>query len=168
MDPQAYFLAPAANEADLSSWSPLVPEGARILCTNLFGDAFLVDATGAVHMLSRSGASIEQVASSEEEFCEKLIHDEEGWQLRPLADRCAAAGKTIGEGQCYAFTTPPFLGGDYSVDNVWVSPWREWFALTADLYNQTKDLPEGASVQVNVVPPEPKPEAKGFFARLFN
>jgi hypothetical protein len=162
----AYFLAPAANEADLSQWSPLVPEGAHIFCTNLFGDAFLVDPAGAVHMLSRGGASVERVASSEEEFRQRLVADEEGWQLRPLADRCADAGKTLGEGQCYAFTRPPFLGGDYKVDNVWVASWREWFGLTADLYNQTRDLPEGAQVRINVGP-KPASQGKGLLAKLF-
>jgi hypothetical protein len=37
-----------------------------------------------------------------------------GWQR---------AGKVLADGQCYAFTTLPIFGGDYSVENVWVAPW---------------------------------------------
>lgn len=57
----------------------------------------------------------------------------------------------LGEGQCYAFTTPPLLGGDYVVENVWVASWREWFSLTADLFAQTKNLPDGTAVSLRVV-----------------
>jgi hypothetical protein len=171
MNLDQYFLSPEANEADLSAWEPLAPAGVTPFATNLFGDAFFLDPAGAVHMLSRAGASCEQVSPSIDEFRQRLAEDEDGWQLRPLADRCAAAGKVLGEGQCYAFVTPPFLGGEYDVENVRVGSWREWFALTADLYNQIKDLPDGAQVRLNVGS-EPAANAQdsggGFFRRLFS
>jgi hypothetical protein len=86
--------------------------------------------------------------------------------LRPLADSCTAAGKILGDGQCYAFVQPPFLGGDYSLDNVRGGSWKEWFALTADLYNQVKDLPDGAQVRINVgSAPAAKPSIIGGFLK---
>lgn len=145
-----YFLPNAANEDDLSSWSDILPAAPRILRTNLFGDVFLVDAAGAVHMLERAACTISQIAPSEEVFWRKVHDDEEGWQLRPLVDDCRRAGKTLEDEQCYAFTTPPLLGGDYAAANIWVAPWREWFAFTADLFQQTKDLPDGTSVRFRV------------------
>lgn len=54
------------------------------------------------------------------------------------------------DGQCYAFTTPPVLGGEYVVANVWVAPWQEWFGFTADLFQQIKDIPNGASVSIKL------------------
>ncbi len=142
-----YFLPKAANEQDLSAWSEILPSAPRIIRTNLFGDAFLVDEVGAVHMLERAACTVSQIATSEEEFWRKVHDDEEGWQLRPLVEECREAGKILQDGQCYAFTTPPLLGGDYTADNVWVGSWREWFAFTADLFQQTNDLPDGTSVQ---------------------
>lgn len=81
-----YFLPKVADEDDLSVWSDILPAGSRILRTNLFGDAFLVDEAGAVHMLERAACSISQIASSEEQFWRKANDDEDGWQLRPLVD----------------------------------------------------------------------------------
>jgi hypothetical protein len=146
-----YFLAEAADEDDLSTWSSILPKGARVLRTNLFGDAFIVDSAGAVHMLERAACSVAPIASSEEEFWHQAHDDPQGWQLRPFADECRRAGKLLGAGQCYAFTILPVLGGDYTVENVWVAPWREWFPLAADLFLQIKDLPDGAPVSLKVV-----------------
>jgi hypothetical protein len=146
-----YFLPKAADEADLSAWSPLMPAVARVLRTNLFGDVFVVDEGGSVHMLERAACSAERIASSEEDFWKQVHDDEQGWQLRPLADKCRRAAKILADGQCYAFTTLPVLGGDYTVENVWVAHWDEWFSFTADLFQQIKDLPDGSRVTFKVV-----------------
>jgi hypothetical protein len=166
---ERYFLAAEANRAELSDWQPMVPAGVQPFRTNLFGDAFFVDQSGSVHMLQRAAASSEQVSPSLDDFWKRVEEDEEGWQLRPLADSCAAAGKILGDGECYAFVQLPFLGGDYSLDNVRVGSWKEWFALTADLYNQVKDLPDGAEVRINVgSATTAKPSSSGgFLKRLF-
>lgn len=145
-----YFLPKAADADELSAWSDILPAAPRILRTNLFGDAFLVDDVGAVHMLERAACTISQIASSEEEFWRKVHDDGAGWQLRPLVDECRRAGKVLEDGQCYAFTTPPLLGGDYAEANVWVAPWRECFAFTADLFQHTKDLPDGTPISLRV------------------
>lgn len=87
-----YFLPRHADETDLSAWSPLLPASARVVRTNLFGDAFLVDDNGTVHMLERAACSLAQIASSEEEFWRRVRDDNEGWQLRPLADACRREG----------------------------------------------------------------------------
>lgn len=145
-----YFLPKAADEGDFSAWSSIMAQPSRVLRTNLFGDVFIVDGSGGVHMLERGACTVTQIASSEEEFWRRVDDDAEGWQLRPLADECRGNGKVLADGQCYAFTTPPVLGGDYAVGNVWVAPCREWFALTADLFQQIKNLPDGASVSFRV------------------
>lgn len=147
----AYFLPLAADEADLSAWSAILPPVARVLRTNLFGDAFIVDESGSVHMLERAGCSAECVASSEEEFWQQVVDDLKGWQLRALADECRGAGKMLNEEECYAFIVPPVLGGGYTVENVWVAPRREWFSVTADLFQQIKNLPDGSHVKIEAV-----------------
>jgi hypothetical protein len=146
-----YLLPKAANAVDLSPWASVLPTNAYILCTSLFGDAYLVDGLGAVYMLSRAGCSITMIAPSEAHFWRALDRDDEGWQLRRLADACRAQGKMLDYGQCYGFTKLPLLGGDYVPENVWVAPWREWFSLTADVFKQTKDLPDQATVTFRLV-----------------
>ena len=151
MNTYDYFLPKAADDADLSAWSPILPRVARVLRTNLFADVFVVDDRGAVYMLERAACSAQQIASSEEEFWRQAHDDADGWQLRPLADECHRAGKLLADEQCYAFTTPLVLGGKYDAENVWVAEWKEWFSFTADLFQQIKDLPDGATVSLKVV-----------------
>lgn len=146
-----YFLPREADEMDLLGWSDILPAEWRVLRTNLFGDAFLVDAAGGVHMLERGAASISQIADCEERFWREVNDDADGWQLRPLVNACRASGKSLRENQCYAFIRPPLLGGEYVADNIWVAAWSEWFSLMADLHQQTKDLPDGATVNFRVV-----------------
>jgi hypothetical protein len=145
-----YFLPKAADDSDLSAWSPIMPAEARVLRTNLFGDVFIVDEHAAVHILERAACTVSEVASSEEDFWRQVDDDSEGWQLRPLVDKCRRSGKVLEVGECYAFTTPPVLGGDYAEANVWVASWEEWFAFTAVLFQQIKDLPDGATVSFRV------------------
>ena len=102
-------------------------------------------------MLERAACSVERIAASEEEFWREVRHDAHGWQLRPLADGCRRAGKILEDAQCYAFATPPALGGEYTVENIWVAQWQEWFLFTDDLFQQIKDLPDGAKVSFKVV-----------------
>lgn len=101
-------------------------------------------------MLERASCACQQVASSEETFWRQLSDDKEGWLLLSLIEECRGAGKTLTSGQCYAFSTPPVLGGDYSADNVWVAPWKDWFAFTEQLFEQIKDLPDGTEVSIEV------------------
>ncbi|MBB5716792.1 T6SS immunity protein Tdi1 domain-containing protein [Sphingomonas aerophila] len=146
-----YFLQAAADDEDLSAWASILPSHFRVFRTSLFGDSFLVDSAGEVHMLERAGCSVQRIAVSEEGIWRQVEDDAEGWQLRRLADECRRAGKVLAAHQCYAFTTPPVLGGAYSSDNVWVAPWREWFSFTADLFRQIQHLPDGATVHLTVV-----------------
>ncbi len=71
--------------------------------------------------------------------------------LRPLVDQCRSTGMVLGPTQCYAFTTLPLFGGEYKVDNIWICAWKEWLSFTATIYLQTKDLPNGAKVAIQVV-----------------
>jgi hypothetical protein len=150
MSPTAYFLPAAAHDADLLAWASIIPPGCRVLCFNLFGDMFLLAPDGGLHMFDRGGFSVERIAPSEEAFWREVQDDPEGWQSRLLADECRRASKVLTAEQCYAFTTLPVLGGDYSVENVWVAPWQEWFSFTADLFRQIKDLPDGAVISLKI------------------
>lgn len=150
VSPTAYFLPTAAHDADLSAWASIIPPGCRVLRSNLFGDMFLLAPDGVIYMFDRGGFSVERIAPSEEVFWREVHDDPEGWQFRPLADECSRAGKVLMAEQCYAFTRPPVLGGDYSVENVRVAPWQEWFSFTTDLFQQIKDLPDGAVISLKI------------------
>jgi hypothetical protein len=146
-----YFL-PAAPT------SPIYPRGLRCCPRNLASSAPASSAIrSSLTVLVRCtcwtevDARVQHLATSEEEFWRKIQDDEQGWQLRPLADECQRTGKVLADGQCYAFTTLPILGGDYSAENVWVAPLGEWFSFTSDLFKQVEALPNGSTVSLKVV-----------------
>ncbi len=145
------FLPDEVAAADLGGWAALLPVGCRIFGASLFADLFLADAGGAVHMLQVAAASVDRIAASEAEFRRRCVDDEDGWLLRPLAERCRASGLIPAASQCYAFTVLPMLGGDYEVGNIWLCGWEEWIRFTADVHEQTKDLPDGTKVSFQIV-----------------
>ncbi|WP_298370072.1 T6SS immunity protein Tdi1 domain-containing protein [uncultured Bradyrhizobium sp.] len=141
------FLPVEGTLSQLAAWSDIVPPGSRVLGANLFLDVFLADAAGAVHMLEVSAGKIARIAGSEGAFRERCVDDADGWLLRALVDRCRSAGLILGPSQCYAFTTLPLFGGEYTVDNIWMCSCRDWLAFTATVYAETKDLPDGSTVR---------------------
>ena len=149
--PGDYFLPPEAQEVDLQAWTDLLPGDCRVLRVTLFADIVVVDEAGVVHLLEVAAGLAEQIAQSEAEFWKRVATDEEGWQLRPLVEQCRQAGKVLHAGECYAFTTLPLFGGEYVAENVWTCPWREWFSFTGDIHVQTRDLPDGAQVEIRII-----------------
>jgi hypothetical protein len=145
------FLSAEVKAADLVGWTDVLPERYRILGANLFADIFLADAAGAVHMLEVSAGLVTRIYASEEEFRQRCVDDEEGWLLRPLADRCRLAGLILTADQCYAFTMLPVFGGEYETNNIWMSAWREWIGFTASIYAQTRDSSDGTKVRFKIV-----------------
>jgi hypothetical protein len=153
IDTPTYFLADEINLADLAAWTDLLPTGGRILQASCLADVFLTDAAGRVHMLEVSAGSISQIAASEDEFWRRCVDDRDGWLLRPLVDKCRAAGMSLEDHQCYAFTTLPFLGGAYEIENIWICSLTEWLSYTGLIYAQTKDLADGTTISIRFSKP---------------
>jgi type VI secretion system (T6SS) immunity protein Tdi1 len=66
----------------------------------------------------------------------------------PLVDASVASGLTLAEGQCYGYKIPPILGGQYEVSNVEPTDLSVHYAFLADIYRQTKDVPDGTPIRV--------------------
>jgi hypothetical protein len=142
-----YFLPDRIGAQDLRPFSDVLPRTFYIFAANLFADVFLMDASGQVHMLEVATGRLTRIANSEAEFRARIAEKGDEWLLRPLVDHCRALGKRVVTGRCYAYTVSPlFREGRYEADNVWVSPLREWLALSGDLHEQLGRLPDGAVV----------------------
>ena len=162
-----YELGAPIAAADLAPWADLMPSSWRLLRANLFADCFLAAGDGGVHMLEPGAGTLSPIAASETEFLQKIEGDPEGWELRPLVDRCRAAGKAVGEGRCYGFTTLPMFGGTYVVENIWTPPLGEWLGMTGEIYMKTRGFPDGAKIALSTKPAltpiaSIKPRAGGF------
>jgi hypothetical protein len=136
----------------LADWAPPLPSDFTLWLVNRFGDAFIVTADGAVSMLDVGAGSFERLADSRDRFGELLDVDNNAsvWLMIPLVDECVATGMTLGAQQCYGFKIPPVLGGTYELDNVELKTLTEYYSFTAYIHRQTRDLPEGAQVKLDV------------------
>ena len=52
----------------------------------------------------------------------------------------------LGPGQVYAFSTPPALGGEVTVENAEVADLEVHLSLMGQLHRQIADLPEGTPI----------------------
>jgi len=74
---------------------------------------------------------------------------ETGW---PFVNEWQAKNGPLPLGKRLMPKTPFFLGGEYNIDNFWAGNPLDGMRLKGDLAMQTRNLPEGATVRLNVAP----------------
>jgi hypothetical protein len=136
----------------LASWSWLLPTKFTLWLVTRFADLFLVLPDGTVHMLDVGVGTLTKVAQSRDEFGASIEEEDNAnqWLMIPLADRMLAAGVVLQPGQCYAFKTPPVLGGDYTVENVGTLPVWDYLAAYGSIHEQLRGVPDGSQVVLKV------------------
>jgi hypothetical protein len=134
----------------LSGWVGALPSSFTLLLVNRFGDVFAVFDDDSVHMLDVGIGAIQRVADNRDHFATQLDADDSAsdWLMIHLVDRCVAAGLSLGHNQCYSYKVPPILGGEYTVENVAPTDLSVHYSFLADIYQQTKDLPDGTRIKV--------------------
>ncbi len=73
----------------------------------------------------------------------------------PLVDRLVASGSELKEGQCFGYTHPPIVGGEYEPPNIRVKAVEEYIPFLGYLYEQIKDLPNGSKIELRIEPLKP-------------
>lgn len=123
------------------------------LLVNRFGDAFIVIDDESVHMLDVGIGQLKRVADSRQHFGSLLdVGDNaNNWLMIPLVDSCVAAGFRLSADQCYGYKVPPVLGGSYELDNVTCTDLSVHYSFLADIYQQTRDVLDGAKVKVVII-----------------
>jgi len=136
----------------LSGWLAVLPPSFTLWLVNRFGDVFMVFEDGSVHMLDVGIGKVERLADSREDFAARIdVGDNaDTWLMIPLVDQCVAAGLTLSPNHCYGYKIPPVLGGQYVVGNVEPTDLSVHYSLLADIFQQTKDLPDGTRIKVVV------------------
>jgi hypothetical protein len=129
------------RQALLRDWLWLVgPNKVPVLVTAL-GNAFLVDKeTGAIYVLDAGPGTLQQVATSGDDFRARL-RDKEFVieQFAPIiVVRMRERGYTLTRGQLYSFRTPPALGGEYSPDNLEPTDIETHFATLGQLHDRAR------------------------------
>ncbi|MGV3551183.1 DUF1851 domain-containing protein [Rhizobium sp.] len=136
----------------LSDWLPLFPPGFTVWLVNRLGDVIALFDDGSVHFLDVGAGSLTRIADDRTDFATRLEQDDntEMWLAISLVDDCVRAGMTLGENQCFGFRIPPILGGEYAVENLEPTDLSVHYSLLGQIWQQTRDLPEGTTVNISI------------------
>lgn len=114
---------------------------------DIFQDQFCLSSVGVLRFNSETGGT-KPFADSLENWAEILLREYDhatGWTL---AKTCQAENGPLRPGKRLMPKIPFFLGGAYSMDNLWAGDAVEGMRFKADLALQTKGLPDGAKVRI--------------------
>jgi hypothetical protein len=106
-------------------------------------------------MLDVGTGALTRLADNRDDFCSKIDEGDNAnnWLMIPLVDQLVAAGIHLLPGQCYGFTIPPVIGGDYTVENSTVLAISTYLPTAGYIHNQLRDLPDGSKVRLKVASP---------------
>jgi len=134
----------------LAAWSWLLRKNYTLIGTSLFGDAFLKDDNGLIDMLDLVHGEVRQVAFCIEEFEFELESNNarNEWLMEPLARHLMASGLIPGVDQCYAFQTPPALGGQLKPQNVLLWDIFKYHSGLSSVFRQISGMPPGTQIVI--------------------
>lgn len=138
----------------LESWQWMLPDSYTIWLMNRFGDLFLILEDGVVVMLDSGMGRVEEVATSQGDFCDlcEVPENLSDYFAIPLVDALAEAGTTLEAGQCFTFRHPPVTGGEYSVENTAVTDIANHYTGYGAIHEKVRDLPDGRVVEIDWKP----------------
>ena len=150
MDLNDYLIPQAGKDWKtlLSGWFELLPRSFTLWMVNRFGDLFVVLDDEAVYMLDVGIGTFKRLANNRSHFAALMdVGDNANhWLMMPLVNACVASGIILGPNRCYGYKIPPVLSGRYEVGNVYPADLAVHYAFLADIYRQTRNLPEGTPV----------------------
>jgi hypothetical protein len=125
-------------------------EGLLFFGEDVFQDQFCISKSGVARFDAESG-NIEVMAPSLEAWAELMLADysvQAGWKL---AHEWQAVYGALPRGKRLMPKMPFFLGGQYSLDNLWVGNSLEGMRFKGDLARKTQGLPDGTKIRLKVV-----------------
>jgi hypothetical protein len=133
-------------------WVGIDPQ--EIVIENEFGNLIVKDFSDRFWRLCPEDVYCEVVAESIEEY-NALIKNEEFLEDWFMSAMVLEAEKTLGKleaGYKYHMVIPGALGGEYGGSNVKVAPLLELVRFSGDLGKKIEDLPDGAKIELRMVP----------------
>ena len=143
------------SERLLSEWRWLCPQSLTVIRRNAFGDLFLRDEAGRVHMLDVGSGVFTLIAESVSEFTElaKTPERREEWFAEREVNAAAERGLVPGPGQCIGFY-PPVVFAESKGASARVIDLYDNVGWLGDMHRQIATLPDGAKVRIVVQPPK--------------
>jgi hypothetical protein len=137
---------------DAWGWVGIEPQ--EVVVENEFGNLIVKDSNDRFWRLCPEDVYCEVIAESIDEY-NALVKDDEFLEDWFMSAMVLEAEKSLGKlepGYKYHMVIPGIFGGDYGGSNIKVAPLPEIIRFSGDLGKQIKDLPEGAEIELNVVP----------------
>jgi hypothetical protein len=150
------FPAASTDVMTLEEWNsgPLwrghygdLAEGLLFFAEDVFQDQFCISEKGVLRFNAETGETT-PLADSIEDWARIILRDysqETGWSL---AAKWQGLQGPLVPGKRLMPKTPFFLGGEYSLANVWAGDGVEGMRFKASLAVQTRGLPDGSAVRL--------------------
>lgn len=144
------------SERLLSEWRWLCSQPLMVIGRNAFGDLFLRDEAGKVHLLNVGSGQFSLIAASVSEFSElaRTPEKQEEWFAEAAANKAEQRGLVPGPQQCIGFSTPVVFAESDGLDSAYVADLYEHVGFLGDIHRQIATLPDGAKVRLVVQPPK--------------
>jgi hypothetical protein len=154
------FPVASANGMSLEEWNAgslwrdsykEMSDGLLFFAEDILQDQFCLSLTAdAVLRFSAETGETAFMAKSIEEWADLVVGNyryETGW---PLASQWQADNGPLPPGKRLMPKTPFFLGGEYSVGNLWAGDAIEGMRGKSDIAMQTRALPNGSAVRLTI------------------
>lgn len=134
------------------SWGWTGLEPVEVVGENDFGNLMIKDVNGAYWRLCPEDCYCKLVASNRAELDVLSMNHSflEDWYMRALVEYAQAKCGPLTEGRKYCLKIPGLLGGEYGGENIATAPLKEIIGMAGSIAEQTKDLPDGATVKLTV------------------
>ncbi|MGD0792326.1 MAG: hypothetical protein ABR920_11210 [Terriglobales bacterium] len=121
--------------------------GLLFFAEDIMQDQFCLSTSGVLRFSAETGGT-KPMADSLENWADIILRDfdrETGWTF---ANKWQAENGPLPPGKRLMPKSPFFLGGAYSLENLWAGDAVEGMRFKADLAIQTKNLPDGSQVRI--------------------
>lgn len=144
------------SERLLREWRWLCPQSLIVIDKNAFGDLFLTDEAGRVHILDVGSGDFTLIAESVPEFRTLAVTPEkqEEWFQDEAVNAAKERDLIPGPGQCIGFSTPVVFAEGGGLDSAYIADLYEHVGFLGDIHKQISTLPGGAKVRLVVQTPK--------------
>lgn len=125
---------------------------AEIVAHSLMGHMLVTDTAGAFHYVDPDLGAVTPLGTEAQARAHMALPETQAiWRADALVD---AAAKRLGPpamGEVYSLTPQALVAGDYAHENLVRIDFVRLIQITGDIARQTRDLPEGALVNIKVI-----------------
>lgn len=125
---------------------------AEIVAVSRMGHLLLTDTAGTIHYLDPETRELIRLGS-EEQASQYLADPEVAlvWRAETLVEAARERLGPPGDDEVYTLTPDALLAGDYAHENLVLMPLAELISFAGQVACQTRDLPDGAPLQLKVI-----------------